>query len=229
MPLPAATPLLSPGGRVTLTALKWSGISVTPGSFVEAITVRVVAGGAGVVCAEAVAARAIPPSTITPVVLYRMMVSHSTDRASYALPDPFEMASRFRAVGRTSGGDRLSETLRAARTEIKADFYNKIGPSRQRAEGSFRVTAAVVLGKHSSHKRHLYKADLDLCAIGGVKSAAGQVRDWRKAGSSKIAGKIDTHDPNWPRFVTNSHASHARRSVALGGSTCLYSDGMLSH
>jgi hypothetical protein len=60
---------------VTLTALKWSGTSVTVGSFAAATTVRVIADGAGVVCADAGVASAIAPSSSIPVVLNRMMAS----------------------------------------------------------------------------------------------------------------------------------------------------------
>src|SRR5271167_2593536 len=74
MPLAGKGALFSPGVRVTLTALKWSGTSVTVGSLVAATTVRVIAGGAGVVCAAAEAASAIAPSS-TPVVLNRIMTS----------------------------------------------------------------------------------------------------------------------------------------------------------
>jgi hypothetical protein len=73
--LAAETPLFSPGGRVTLTALKKSGTSVTLGSLVAATTVRVIAGGAGVVCAAAGAASAIAPSSSIPVILNRKMTS----------------------------------------------------------------------------------------------------------------------------------------------------------
>ena len=45
-----------------LTALKWSGTSVTVGSLVAAITVRVIGDGAGVVCAVPEAGSAIAPS-----------------------------------------------------------------------------------------------------------------------------------------------------------------------
>jgi hypothetical protein len=41
------TLLFSPRGMVTAIALKWSGTSVTVGNLVAAITVRVIADGAG--------------------------------------------------------------------------------------------------------------------------------------------------------------------------------------
>src|SRR5216684_993292 len=82
MPLAAETLLFSPDGIVTLTALKKSGTSVTVGSLAAAMTVRVIAGGAGVVCAAAAEApSAIAPSESdsasdgVPVVLNRMMAS----------------------------------------------------------------------------------------------------------------------------------------------------------
>ena len=60
---PLYSPLLfSPDGSETLTALKWSGTSVTVDSLAAAITVRVIAGGAGVVCATAEAPSDIAPS-----------------------------------------------------------------------------------------------------------------------------------------------------------------------
>jgi hypothetical protein len=75
MPLAAKAPLFSPGVRVTLTALKWSGTSVTVGNLVAATTVRVIAGGAGVVCAVAEAASATAPSSCIPIVLNNMIAS----------------------------------------------------------------------------------------------------------------------------------------------------------
>src|SRR6266850_788834 len=97
MPLAAETPLFSPGGRVTLTALKWSGTSVTVGSLVAATTVRVIAGGAGVVCAVPEAGSAIAPSNRSPVVL-KCMIASQVQRiigAPYALPAPLGTAGRF--------------------------------------------------------------------------------------------------------------------------------------
>src|SRR5882724_8776932 len=97
MPLPAETPLFSPGGRVTLTALKWSGTSVTAGSLVAATTVRVISGGGVVVCAAPEAGSAIAPSNNSPVVL-NCMIASQVQRiigAPYALPAPLGMAGRF--------------------------------------------------------------------------------------------------------------------------------------
>src|ERR1700722_19396344 len=86
MPLAAATLLLSPGGKVTLTALKYSGTSVTVGSLVAATNARVIAGGAGAFCATTGAASAIVPSSSIPVVLNRMMASQRMIGAPCALP-----------------------------------------------------------------------------------------------------------------------------------------------
>src|SRR5271169_7107232 len=75
MPLAARARLFSPGGSVTLTALKWSGASVALGSLVAATTVRAIAGGAGGVCAAADTASITAPSSAIPVVLNRMIAS----------------------------------------------------------------------------------------------------------------------------------------------------------
>src|SRR6202790_4808782 len=80
-----------------LTALKWSGTSVTVGSLVAAITVRVIAGGAAVVCAVPAAGSVIAPSNSSPVVL-NCMIASQVQRISgtpYALPAPLGMAGRF--------------------------------------------------------------------------------------------------------------------------------------
>jgi hypothetical protein len=60
---------------VTLTALKWTGTSVTVASLVAAITVRAIAGGVAVVCAVPEAGSAIAPSKNSPVVLNCMIAS----------------------------------------------------------------------------------------------------------------------------------------------------------
>src|SRR5258706_11281651 len=83
-----------------LTALKWSGTSVTVGSLVAAITVRVIAGGAAVVCAAAESRSAIAPSNSSPVVL-NCMIASQVQRiigAPYALPAPLGMAGRFEVL-----------------------------------------------------------------------------------------------------------------------------------
>src|SRR5438552_10940090 len=80
-----------------LSALKWSGTSVTVGSLVAAITVRVVAGGAGVVCAVPEPGSAIAPSNSSPVVL-NCMIASQVQRiigAPYAFPAPLGMTGRF--------------------------------------------------------------------------------------------------------------------------------------
>src|SRR6202795_1954406 len=80
-----------------LTALKWSGTSITVGSLVAAITVRVIAGGAAVVCAAPEAGSAIAPSNSSPVVL-NCMIASQVQRiigAPYTLPAPLGMAGRF--------------------------------------------------------------------------------------------------------------------------------------
>src|SRR5258708_8533963 len=96
MPLAAETLLLSPGWRVMLTALKWSGTSVTVGSLVAVTTVRVIAGGAGVVCAAPEAGSPIAPSNNSPVVLNCMIASHDQRLigAPYALPPLLRMPGR---------------------------------------------------------------------------------------------------------------------------------------
>src|SRR4029077_20606169 len=96
MPLAAKAPLFSPGIRVTLTALKWSGTSVTVGNLAAATTVRVIAGGAGVVCAVPEAGSAIAPINSSPVVLNCMIASQVQQiGAQYALPALLGMAGRF--------------------------------------------------------------------------------------------------------------------------------------
>src|SRR5216683_4797083 len=97
MPSAAETSLFSPGWRVTLTALKCSGTSVTVGSLVAATTVRVIAGGAGVVCAVPDAGSAIAPSSNSPVVLNCTTASQVQRiiKAPYALPANLGTAGRF--------------------------------------------------------------------------------------------------------------------------------------
>src|ERR1700687_3337348 len=103
MPLAAETPLCSSGWRLTSTAWKWSGTSVTVGSLVAATTVRVIAGGAGVVCAVPEAGSAIAPSNSSPVVL-NCMIASQVQRiigAPYALPAALGMAGRFELLSPT--------------------------------------------------------------------------------------------------------------------------------
>src|SRR5437899_10485111 len=94
-----------------LTALKWSGTSVTVGSLVAATTVRVIAGGAGVVCAVPEAGSAIAPSNSSPVVL-NCMIASQVQRiigAPYALPTPLGMTGRFELPSAGSREQRSSE------------------------------------------------------------------------------------------------------------------------
>jgi hypothetical protein len=58
---------------VTATALKWSGTSVTVGNLVAAITVRVIADGAGGVCALAETASVSRPTSSIPFIGNRIM------------------------------------------------------------------------------------------------------------------------------------------------------------
>src|SRR6267154_3479924 len=95
-----------------LTALKWSGTSITVGSLVAAITVRVIAGGAAVVCAAPKVGSAIAPSNSSPVVL-NCMIASQVQRiigAPYALPAPLGMAGRFELLLDGSREQRPSET-----------------------------------------------------------------------------------------------------------------------
>src|SRR5712675_1326903 len=112
MLLAAETLLFSPDGRVTLTALKWSGTSVTVDSLVAAITVRAIAGGAGVVCAVPETGSAIAPSNNSPVVLNCMIASQVQRiiRAPYALPAALGMAGRFGPLLDGNREQRPSET-----------------------------------------------------------------------------------------------------------------------
>src|SRR6476661_4911679 len=112
MPSAAETLLLAFGCSVMLTALKWSGTSVTVGSLVAAITVRVIAGGAAVVCAAPEAGSAIAPSNSSPVVL-NCMIASQVQRiigARYALPAPLGMAGRFELLLEGNREQRSSET-----------------------------------------------------------------------------------------------------------------------
>src|SRR5438552_4680785 len=75
MPLVEETLLLAPEGMVTLTALKWTGVSPTVGNLVEATTVRAVAGAAGGVCPRAGAASAATQTKKPPMVVGCMWLS----------------------------------------------------------------------------------------------------------------------------------------------------------
>ena len=71
------TLLLAPEGMVTVTTLKWSGVSTTVGNLVEATTVRAVAGEAGGVCPAAVAASAAAQTKNVAIGVARMWLSVS--------------------------------------------------------------------------------------------------------------------------------------------------------
>src|ERR1700730_5328713 len=95
-----------------LTALKWSGTSVTVGSLAAAITVRVVAGGAGGGCAVPAAGSTLTPSNSSPVVL-NCMIASQVQRiigTRYALPAPLGMAGRFELLLDGNREQRPSET-----------------------------------------------------------------------------------------------------------------------
>src|ERR1700724_3331768 len=105
-----------------LTALKCSGTSVTVGSLVAATTVRVIAGGVGVVCAVAETGSAIAPSNNSPIVPNCMIASQVQRiiRAPYALPAPVGMAGRFELL---LDGDREQ---RPSETEFVAVGVNQV-------------------------------------------------------------------------------------------------------
>src|ERR1700682_380904 len=95
-----------------LTALKWSGTFVTVGSLVAATTVRVIAGGAGVVCAVPGAGSAIAPSKNSPVVL-NCMIASQVQRiigAPYAFPAPLGMGRPLELLLDGNREQRPSET-----------------------------------------------------------------------------------------------------------------------
>src|ERR1700686_5079997 len=95
-----------------MLALKWSGISVTVGSLVAAITVRVITGGAGVVCAVPAAGSAIWPWNSSPAILNCMIASQVKRMigAPYALQAPLGMAGRFELLLNGDREQRPSET-----------------------------------------------------------------------------------------------------------------------
>src|SRR5438105_12279744 len=69
------TPLHAPDGMVTLTALKWTGVSPSVGNLVEATTVRVAAGAGGGIWPAAEAASAAAHTRKLPIVVARMWFS----------------------------------------------------------------------------------------------------------------------------------------------------------
>src|ERR1700724_2345930 len=112
MPLAAETSLFASGRRVTLTPLQCSGSPVTVGSLFAATTVRVISGGAGVVCAVPEAGSATAPSNNSPIVL-NCMIASQVQRiipAPYALPAPVGMAGRFELIFDRDREQRPSET-----------------------------------------------------------------------------------------------------------------------
>src|SRR5216683_3761788 len=89
-----------------LTALKWSGTSVTVGSLAAATTVRVIAGGAGVVCAAPELGSAIVPSNNSPVVLNCIdcLPGSADDRSTIRVPNASWNGGSLRAaIGRKPG------------------------------------------------------------------------------------------------------------------------------
>src|SRR6266851_3081251 len=109
MPLAAEMLRFSFGSRVVRTALKWSGTSVTVGSLVAATTVRVIAGGAGAVCAAPEAGSAIAPSSSSSVVLNCMIASQVQRKmgAPYALPAPLGMVGGLELLFAGHGANRF--------------------------------------------------------------------------------------------------------------------------
>jgi len=77
IPLFEETLLLAAEGMVTLTALKWTGVSPTIGNLVEATTVRAGAGAAGAVSPAAWVASAAAQNTKLPIVMDRMSLSRT--------------------------------------------------------------------------------------------------------------------------------------------------------
>jgi len=85
---------------------------VTVGSLVAATNVRVITGGAGVVCAVPEAGSASAPSNSSPVVL-NCMIASQVQRiigALYALPAALGMSGRFELLLDRSREQRPSET-----------------------------------------------------------------------------------------------------------------------
>src|SRR5438876_10961488 len=95
-----------------LTALKWSGASVTVGSLVAATTVRVIADGAGAVCAAPEVGSAIAPSNNSPSALNCMIASQVQQifGAPYALTPPLGMVGRVDLLLDGNREQRSSET-----------------------------------------------------------------------------------------------------------------------
>src|SRR2546423_920433 len=98
MPLAADTVVFSRGGRVTLTALKWSGTSVAVSSFVAAITVLLTAEAGGVDCAVTEVANASMPSSSTPAILNCMIASQLFILAHSIRSDRSGIAGQFATI-----------------------------------------------------------------------------------------------------------------------------------
>src|SRR5437588_5071628 len=95
---------------VTLTALKWIGVSPTAGSLVEATTVRAVAGAGGGVCPMAGTANAAAQTRRLPIAMDRMSLSLNefitvpSDHASLRASPRLDLVARHRRDG---GADHL--------------------------------------------------------------------------------------------------------------------------
>src|SRR5216684_2688659 len=154
-----------------LTALKWSGTSITVGSLEAAITVRVIAGGAAVVCAAPEAGSAIAPSNSSPVVLNCMIASQVRRiiGAPYALPAPLGMAGRFELLldgnGRCPGSHHLRGSFQNRSVFRSIEASCRIKPPAHNHPTSEYVT--VLSG--------------DFCfgmETNSTPSAAGSLRKW---------------------------------------------------
>src|SRR6266481_7033456 len=129
MPLAAETLLFSFGGSVTFTALKWAGASVTVGSLVAAITIRVIAGGVGAVCAVPVAGSATAPSNKRPVVL-NCMIGSWVQRMSTIYP--LGEAGTVRGVDADLGSRATAGSAAASSTRIIRSHVGFRLPSRRK-------------------------------------------------------------------------------------------------
>src|ERR1700680_861406 len=95
-----------------ISAFKGSGPAATVCSLVAATSVRVITGGAGVVCAVPEAGSAIAPSNSSPVVL-NCMIASQVQRiigAPYALPAPVGTAGSFELLLDENREQRPSKT-----------------------------------------------------------------------------------------------------------------------
>src|SRR5260370_26077411 len=141
-----------------LTALKWSGTSITVGSLVGAITASVMGGGAAVVCAAPEAGSAIAPSNSSPVVL-NCMIASQVQRiigARYALPAPLGMAGRFELLldGNREQGPRETEFVAVGVNEVE----EALAPFGILGRGSWLVSRCertLVKGRRHRQRRRL--------------------------------------------------------------------------